>query len=98
MTAKAMAAAAWSEVRWWLAFVVRTVRRLPGHAAVVVAALWLFGSRVPFTGYLALLVLASGLRAWALTSPLCFRRALVEPLRGLWRRAWIRRRWAQLAV
>src|SRR4051812_16835829 len=35
MTAKAMAAAK-SEVRWWLALLVKTVRRLPGHAAVVV--------------------------------------------------------------
>lgn len=98
MTAKAIAAAAWSEVRWWLALVVRTVRRLPGHAAVVVGALWLFGSGVPSWGYLAIVVLASVLRAWALVCPLGFRRAVVEPIRGLWRRAWIRRHWAQLAV
>lgn len=98
MTAKAMPAAAWAEVRWWLALVVRTARRLPGQAAVVVAALWLFGSRVPLWGYVAIVVVASVLRAWALTAPLGFRRAVVEPIRGLWRRAWIRRHWAQLAV
>ena len=98
MTAKAMAAAACSEVRWWLALVLRTGRRLPGHAAVVVAAFWLFGSGVPSWGYLAIVVVASVLRAWALTSPLRFRRAVLEPVRGLWRRAWIRRHWAQLAV
>src|SRR5689334_13778081 len=98
MSAKAMAAAACSEGRWWLALAARTIRRRPGHAAVVVAAFWLFGSGLPLLGYVALAVLALVLRAWSLTSPLGFRRAVVEPTRGLWRRVWIRRRWAQLAV
>jgi S-DNA-T family DNA segregation ATPase FtsK/SpoIIIE len=91
-------AAAWSEAGWWASRLTMLLRRFPGHAVVLIAALWLLSPFLPLPS------LAGGLfagtvvlRWWALARPYVFHRLIAGPLARLTWRRWCRRHWAEMA-
>jgi S-DNA-T family DNA segregation ATPase FtsK/SpoIIIE len=90
--------ATWSEAGWWTRHLTTLLSRFPGHAAVLVATAWLTASLLPLMlmllGVVATVIV---LRWWALRQPYAFHRLLAGPLSRTWRRAWLRRHWAEMA-
>ena len=97
MSAAPLLRAAGREISWWIRHVWRATRRWPGQVLVLVGLAWLVGWVGAYGWLLVPVCSVAGLRVWALLSPTTCHRYLLGPVRRLWWRVALRRRWVGLA-
>ncbi len=87
-----------AEASWWTRLLWRLLRRWPGPAVVVLAAVWLTPWSPPRGLALLAVLVVVGLRVWAVFASASFHRWFHAPSRRLVWRVLLRRCWRPVAV